>query len=151
MKCKLLIILFFFSLTIYAQKQNKSVGFIENNGQIIDQKGRKNKSVLYLLNTSGLNVQLKKGGFSYDIYETKKHILSEKEKKSLHTSTFLQEDTIKNPNYKLEYLYHRIDIDFLNSKKNVSLIVDEKSIDYDNYYNVAHAPMVLPMFIDLKK
>lgn len=140
MKYKLLLILFLFSFNVVAQKHNKSVGFIENKGQIIDQKGKENKSVLYLLNTSGLNVQLKKSGFSYDIYETKKHILSEKEKKSLRTATFIQEDTIKNPNHKLEYLYHRIDIDFLNSNKNVSLIVDEKSTDYDNYYNVAHSP-----------
>lgn len=60
MKCKLLFTLFLFSMNVVAQKQNKSVGFIENKSQIIDQKGRENKSVLYLLNTSGLNVQLKK-------------------------------------------------------------------------------------------
>jgi ribosomal protein S12 len=36
--------------------------------------------------------------------------------------------------------FHRVDIDFLNSNSNVKLVSEEKSIDYDNYYNVAHAP-----------
>ena len=43
-------------------------GFIENKGQIIDQKNNPNPAVLYLLNTPGMNVQLRRGGFSYDLY-----------------------------------------------------------------------------------
>jgi hypothetical protein len=42
--------------------------FIENKGQIIDQNNRPNPAVLYLLNTPGMNVQLRRGGFSYDLY-----------------------------------------------------------------------------------
>ena len=45
--------------------------FIENKGQIVDQNGKPNDNVLYLLNTSGLNVQLRKDGFAYDTYEIK--------------------------------------------------------------------------------
>ena len=140
MKYKVRLLIFLFYASVFAQKQNSSIGFIENKGQIVDQKGRQNKSVLYLLNTHGLNVQLKKNGFSYDVYETKKHPLSEKEKRNRFTSAFSKEDTIKNPNYKLEYIYHRIDIDFLNSSKRIEVVADEKSTDYDNYYNVTDAP-----------
>ena len=43
-------------------------GFIENKGQISDQEGRPNPAVLYLLNSPGMNVQLRQGGFSYDFY-----------------------------------------------------------------------------------
>ena len=43
-------------------------GFIENKGQIIDQRNKLNPAVLYLLPTAGMNVQLRKGGFSYDLY-----------------------------------------------------------------------------------
>lgn len=50
------------------KSQGAKPGFIENKGQIIDQKNNLNPSVLYLLNTSGMNVQLKKAGFSYDLY-----------------------------------------------------------------------------------
>ncbi len=42
--------------------------FIENKGQIVDQKYKPNPEVLYLLNTPGFNVQLRRGGFSYDLY-----------------------------------------------------------------------------------
>lgn len=130
--------LLFFSFS-FAQKQNPSIGFIENKGQIIDQKGKQNKDVLYLLNTNGLNVQIKKNGFSYDIYETKKVPLTQKDKSFTDLNTqFTKEKT--TPDYSFEYSYHRIDIDFENSNSAVKLIAEEKSSDYDNYYNVAHAP-----------
>ncbi|MBE0648410.1 MAG: hypothetical protein IH596_11560 [Bacteroidales bacterium] len=44
-------------------------GFTDNKGQIIDQNNNPNPSVLYLLNTPGFNVQLRRGWFSYDLYE----------------------------------------------------------------------------------
>jgi hypothetical protein len=64
-------LLFLFLLIIapsFAQYKNKSVGFTENKGQIIDQKGKANPAVKFLLNSNGLNVQLIKNGFSYYIY-----------------------------------------------------------------------------------
>jgi gliding motility-associated-like protein len=136
--CQLFLLLIVFN--IYGQKQNQFIGFIENKGQIVDQKGRKNNVVKYLLNTNGLNVQLRKNGFSYDVYETKKHPLTKKQKERLYPSNSIKEDTLKNPNYTLEYLYHRIDIDFENSNQSVKLIAEEKSSDYDNYYNVPDEP-----------
>ena len=42
--------------------------FIENKGQIIDQNFKPNPACLFLLNTPGMNVQLRKTGFSYDLY-----------------------------------------------------------------------------------
>lgn len=132
--------LVFFSLFItltFSQVKNNSIGFIENKGQIIDQKSKPNTAVKYLLNTNGLNVQLKKNGFSYDVYETKKH----PKKKTKETNSF--ENSAKNnqePEFEIEYKFHRIDFTFLNSNNNAKLIPEKKSIDYDNYYNVVHAP-----------
>lgn len=140
MKWKLLVVILLNSILSTAQNTNKSIGFIENKGQIIDQKGRANKGVKFLLNTNGLNVQLRKNGFSYDIYETKKHPLSENEIAKRQSFPDLKNEKDKYPDYTLEYIYHRIDIDFVNSNSNVSMIAEEKSTDYDNYYNVAHAP-----------
>lgn len=51
------------------KQQNSKTAFIENKGQIIDQKNKPNPAVLYLLNTPGFNVQLRRDGFSYDLYE----------------------------------------------------------------------------------
>ena len=67
--------LLFFSLIVnltFSQVKNNSIGFIENKGQIVDQKNKPNPSVKYLLNTNGLNVQLREKGFSYDVYEVEK-------------------------------------------------------------------------------
>ena len=126
----------FFSLT-FSQVKNNSTGFIENKGQIVNQKNKPNPSVKYLLNTNGLNVQLREKGFSYDVYETEKIPLTKKDKE-FHSLNPNFDDRIKTPDYSLKYNFHRIDIDFLNTSQNVKLIAEEKSKDYDNYYNVAH-------------
>ena len=121
----------------FSQVKNNSIGFIENKGQIIDQKGKPNIAVKYLLNTNGLNVQLKEKGFSYDVYETKKH----PKKKAKEANSFENSTKISNePEFETEYKFHRIDFTFLNSNNNSKLIPEKKSIDYDNYYNVVHVP-----------
>ncbi|MFD1602722.1 T9SS type B sorting domain-containing protein [Flavobacterium artemisiae] len=131
----LLFLLYF--IPLFSQSKNQSIGFKENKGQIIDQKGKPNTTVKYLLNSGGLNVQLKKNGFSYDIYEVKKtpkpnsqtsktlpYKISEKEKEE----------------FALEYLFHRVDIDFINSNSKVELIAEQKLTGSDNYYNVPNKP-----------
>ncbi len=140
MKYKVLAFIAFLSFQLFAQKKNQNIGFAENKGQIIDQKGRPNPAVKFLLNSSGLNVQLRKNGFSYDVYETKKHPLTEKQKKKQRPTDFLNNDKDKFLDYTLEYIYHRIDIDFVNSNPNVEFIKEGKSTDYDNYYNVVSKP-----------
>lgn len=140
MKTRILLYTLLFSITLFSQNKNSSIGFIENKGQIIDQNGKPNNKVKYLLNTNGLNVQIRENGFSYDIYETKKHKLSKKEIAKQNPFHDLLQERNKLPDYKLEYIYHRIDIDFLNSRKNAKIIAEEKSIDYDNYYNVIGKP-----------
>lgn len=140
MKKKILFLFLILSTNLFSQNKNHSIGFIENKGQIIDQKGKTNNAVKYLLNTNGLNVQIRNNGFSYDIYETKKHKLSKKEINKQNPFLDPINENNQFQDYKLEYIYHRIDIDFLNSNKNTSIIPTEKSIDYDNYYNVIGKP-----------
>ncbi len=72
MKYKIFLLLILIITSSFAQNKNKTIGFKENKGQIIDQNGKPNDAVKYLLNSAGLNVQIKTNGFSYDIYETKK-------------------------------------------------------------------------------
>lgn len=131
------IFLLVLSVFSFSQKNKNTIGFIENKGQIIDQNQKENKSVLYLLNSNGLNVQLRKNSFSYDVYEIKTRPSNNsaipKDKFSLNS---LENQT----EIKQKIKFHRIDIDFLNSNSNVKLVSEEKSVDYDNYYNVAHAP-----------
>ena len=51
------------------KQQTSKTGFIENKGQIINQNNKPNPAVLYLLNTPGMNVQLRASGWSYDVYK----------------------------------------------------------------------------------
>ncbi|MDR7371203.1 T9SS type B sorting domain-containing protein [Flavobacterium aquidurense] len=140
MKQKLLLLLFLFTIQLFSQNKNQSIGFKENKGQIIDQKGKPNTAVKYLLNSNGLNVQLKKNGFSYDVYEvTKTPIVSSTTAKTLPYPTSEKDKEIK-VEYNLEYTFHRIDIDFVNSNPQVELITDQQSKDFDNYYNIPDKP-----------
>lgn len=129
-----------FSFVISFSQKIKSQSdycFYENKGQIIDQNGKSNSGVKYLFNSAGLNVQLKKGGFSYDVYEvekTKKKI-SKTEKTSLQPNL---QNKITDFDYK--YKFHRVDIELLNSNKNAEIIAEGKSNDYDNYYNIPNKP-----------
>lgn len=137
MKAFYLSILLSISFFSFGQKHTSSVGFIENKGQIVDQKGKENKNVKYLLNTKGLNVQLRQNGFSYDVYELERIPLT-KTDKGLYSLDSKEKDN--KPDFSSKINFHRIDIDFLNSNKNIQLLAEEKSTDYDNYYNVIHAP-----------
>lgn len=121
------------------QNKNQSIGFRENKGQIIDQNGKSNSEVKYLLNSRGLNVQLRQTGFSYDVYEIKKKPIKHhhQEKRTLAS---LKNNDKTAPNYTLEYIFHRIDIDFVNANTNAELIKEKVSSDYDNYYNMANKP-----------
>lgn len=140
MKQKLLLLLLLIIAPVFAQNKNQTIGFKENKGQIIDQKGKLNSDVKFLLKTKGLNVQIKNNGFSYDIYETKKHPLSDKQKAKLNRSSLSENNKEILLDYSLEYVYHRIDIDFVNSNPKVELIKEEESKDYDNYYNIPNKP-----------
>ncbi|WP_353719008.1 SBBP repeat-containing protein [Dyadobacter sp. 676] len=52
-------------------KDAAGAGFTENRGQLVNQAGKPNKAVKYLLSMPGLKVQLRQTGFSYDTYTTK--------------------------------------------------------------------------------
>ena len=69
-KLATILITLIFEIPIFADGPiiKKATGFIENKGQIVDQNNIPNKNVLYLFNSNGMNIQLRRGGFSYDVY-----------------------------------------------------------------------------------
>ncbi|RKR11398.1 gliding motility-associated-like protein [Flavobacterium sp. 90] len=140
MKHKLLLFFFIITIQLFSQTKNQSIGFKENKGQIIDQKGKSNSAVKYLLNSNGLNVQLRKNGFSYDVYEVKKTPIVRSQTAKTNPEQIPEKDKQTKPEYNLEYTFHRIDIDFVNSSSKVELITEQKSKDFDNYYNVPNKP-----------
>jgi gliding motility-associated-like protein len=139
MKKTKFVVVFLLLLSNLIFGQNNHNLFTENKGQIIDQNGKPNHKVKFLLNTNGLNVQLREKGFSYDVYETKRIPLTKKELE-LNQSLITKNENKENLNYKLEYIYHRLDIDFIETNKNVVIKTEGKSNDYENYYTLKHKP-----------
>jgi len=94
-------------------------GFIENKGQITDQNHKPNSSVRYLLNTPGMNVQLRSGGWSYDLY-----------------SIGSRQSTAGG-----EVHFHRIDFGLIGSTPNCRVETSDPSPAYVNYYNANTPPI----------
>ncbi|AZI69205.1 DUF7948 domain-containing protein [Cloacibacterium normanense] len=131
--------IFSFFISVFSQQKLQSQSdfyFYENKGQIIDQKGNANSKVKYLFNSGGLNVQIKKEGFSYDVYEVEKT----KKKKSKVENSLTALDRKPKDEFDYKFKFHRVDIDFLNANKNPEIIAEGKSTDYENYYNIPHKP-----------
>jgi len=111
--------------------QEAKTGFIENKGQIVDQNDKPNPAVLYLLNIPGMNVQLRKNGFSYDMY-------------SVEYEPRPQNDTIlaliprrnRIPSDTLITIYHydRIDFNLDGINSGFEIETTGTSADYLNYY-----------------
>ena len=88
---------------------------------------------MYLLNISGLNVQLLKDGFAYDTYEIK-----QKENCKEESTTLLHKKKkckVKNCS---EYVFHRVDFKFINSNPDAKIELKYTSINYYDYYNLPH-------------
>ena len=124
-------------------KTSSTSGFIENKGQIIDQNSRPNPSVVYILNTPGLNVQLRKGGFSYDVYrisnpEKSGQATDQRFLKSEFSESRVTRYTSRDSIPVIDY--HRIDIDLLNANPNPDIETSDPSPDYFNYFTAFTPP-----------
>ncbi|SEW09478.1 T9SS type B sorting domain-containing protein [Kaistella antarctica] len=137
-KLLLFILLFFFSMALFSQnlKSGSKAFFAENKGQLVDQEGKENSEVHYLYHSNGLNIQLKKEGFSYDVYEVQK-TLKITSKKNENAILAKGKEPFK---HELKYQFHRVDIDFLGANKNAEIIAEGRSVDYENYYNLPNKP-----------
>ncbi|MEI6750806.1 MAG: SBBP repeat-containing protein, partial [Bacteroidota bacterium] len=99
--------------------------FIENKGQINDQYNNPNPSVLYLLNTPGMNVQLRKFGFSYDLFQ----ILNNEK---LRSAAGARDSKLDSSG--AIYKFQRIDFDLVGSNPACEIIASGTSPNYWNCY-----------------
>jgi hypothetical protein len=92
-------------------------GFVENKGQIVDQHGKANPSVLYTLSLPANTIQLKAAGFSYDTYsgETPEKITKESILKRINE----RNDRVREPQ---TLSYHRIDVEFVDANPDVQIV-----------------------------
>ena len=108
---------------------NKAKGFIENKGQIIDQNNLPNRDVAYIWNGPGLNVQLRKTGFSYDVFKT-----VSTSKNQLEIDNTLSNNKTQN---ELSYYVHRIDFEFENANDHIITVSENPFSDPINYFTTA--------------
>lgn len=114
------------STSIQAQKDNfPNNGFIENKGQILDQNGLENSKVLFLYAGRGMNIQLRKTGYSYEFFST-----------NGPSSENSGNEIGGNPSELLNATIdlRRIDIDFLGMTEAVKIEASGPSDDYLNYF-----------------
>jgi gliding motility-associated-like protein len=104
--------------------------FIENKGQIRDQYHKLNTEVIYLLKANGMNVQLRRNGFSYDTYETR----GVRAVSSNHEST----KNITAVPDSVEYRFHRIDIQLVGANISPQIMAQERSETYSTYYTAGN-------------
>lgn len=140
MKTSFFLPFLFVSYMAVAVQVNKTMpkteaGFIENKGQVHDQYNKPNNDVLYLLNTTGLNVQIKQTGFAYDTYVIEKKA---KQVDQLMT-TDKSESLTKQDNFDYTYKFHRIDIDLIGANPDAQIVAQQPLAGYTNYYNVTYA------------
>lgn len=122
MKKIYILFIFLHYISIFSQQKIQSQSdfyFYENKGQIVDQEGKLNPKVKYLFNSGGLNVQIKKEGFSYDVYEVEKT----KKKKSKVENSLTVIDRKPKDDFDYKFKFHRVDIDFLDANKILKLLL----------------------------
>ncbi len=132
----LLYIFFFISFFVNANSKtdlgslltDKPKGFVENKGQIINQNNQPNMDVNFLWNGQGMNIQLRKTGFSYDVWKNVENPVQASENNNL-TNDNAAKHLLNNTVY-----FHRIDIDFENANANFTISTDDEWADFINYY-----------------
>jgi gliding motility-associated-like protein len=118
-------------------------GFVENKGQITNQNHEPNPEVLFLLQQRGMNIQIRKTGFSYDTYRVINDIHSHGhnhnhqelvEKIKRHEPISPEDEVSEEFADSLVYHFARLDIEFLNTSDNMTVTAVDPLSDYTNYY-----------------
>ncbi len=111
--------------------------FTENKGQVTDQNGNLRSDVKYIYSAPGFKAIFKANSFSYEV------LTVEKKPNKISESTGKHIDNLISDKFKqledISVKSHRVDIDLPGANPNTQIIVEGKSIDYNNYY-LAHTP-----------
>ncbi len=121
----LLLFFFLMSMSLFSSEALSAKHlFIENKGQVLDQNHQPNTDVLFLYSGSGLNIQLRRGGFSYEVFN------AEIPEACISPTTFKQ--NLQGLN-EAKLFTHRVDFDFYGAAQEHGIIKEQASADYLNY------------------
>lgn len=123
-------IIFFCFFSFLALGKNNSLfqgqkGFIQNKGQILDQNFQPNNDVLFLFSGNGIKVQLRKNGYSYEVFSANN--FPGKPNANIHGAPV--EDL-----HKTKLISHRVDINFASLSENCSVEASEQLPAEYNYF-----------------
>jgi hypothetical protein len=135
----ILVLLISFPFMIYSSNGDKTAklttmdfhstyGFLQNKGQITNENGKINNDVLFIYEDKGFKCQLRKNGFSYEIY----HMEYQKTPTAMVDYKGLPEFARYRP--EITFHSHRIDINFINSNPYPRVSYFGESEDYYNFY-----------------
>src|SRR5258706_2637807 len=103
-----------------------SGGFVENKGQVVDENQHTNPAVLFVYCGKGLKLQLRNTGYSYEPF-TPSNPLEPGQNHSPANDLSLDPGKISVTNF-------RMDIDFLGMNREFTILKEEPSEDYLNYF-----------------
>src|ERR1043165_991288 len=104
--------------------------FIENQGQVVDEHGNRNNTVEFSYNDGLFNLELKKDGFSYEVFEVLR------ESTDLNESGKRGDENEDEPHVKIQS--HRVDVTFAGANQNVIL---QAAYPIEGYFNFIYAPV----------
>lgn len=112
-------------VTPSAAQVNHSNAFIENKGQIINQDFTPNEDVLFLYTGKGVKIQLRKTGYSYEIFTLKNLPTLSQDAGHLAFLEQLKQTQLQN---------YRVDIDFKDMNQQPLVETDGQINSYLNYF-----------------
>lgn len=127
------VLLLLLSASLSANSNKRPEGFIENKGQIMNQSYEANPDVLFLYSGKGINIQLRRSGYSYELYNAEQITVPHTGSCQNHRKGEAQQTTIHN---------YRVDVEFEGMNPHPEIVKEQQSTDYLNYYindnNVTH-------------
>ena len=116
MKNLLLLVIFLITTLNLSAQFAEGISFVENVGQILDQNNLPNSEVKYLARKNDFQIQLRKNGFSYELFSENR-----------------ASNELNNKKKSSGFRVHRIDINFLNKEKSVKILTHDKG-SVNRYY-----------------
>lgn len=111
----------------------KSIIFVENKGQIIDQFGNVNKEVQFVAQVDFGIIVVKNNTISFAFIQQRPEAINAKTEK-LDKPFGIDEKSLPKGDEPATFDIYRVDMKILNANLNPRIIAKEIQPDYDNYY-----------------
>ncbi|MBL7895914.1 MAG: T9SS type A sorting domain-containing protein [Bacteroidia bacterium] len=114
------------AISLFANSTNNNIPITENNGQVCNQYYQPRKDVLFIGNNESMSFHIRNNGISYQLSKVKTW------RKPF--SKFNKEPLNKNQLVPEVLDLYRVDINWLNSNENITVLKNEALEGFSNYY-----------------